>query len=65
MINYSKNPDNFDLNSSLLDAIDIHNNNIHTTTQYRPVDLLKNTDEQVYLNVFENIKKINYGSKKR
>ena len=64
MINYSKNPDNFDLNSSLLDAIDIHNNNIHTTTQYRPVDLLKNTDEQVYLNVLENIKKINYGSKK-
>ena len=65
MINYSINPDNFDLNSALLDAIDIHNNNIHTITQYRPVDLLKNTDEQVYLNVLENIKKINYGSKKR
>ena len=42
----------------------IYNNNIHTTTKYRPVDLLKNTDEQAYLNVLENIKKINYGAKK-
>ena len=31
---YSQNPDNFDLNNSILDAIYIHNNKLHTITQY-------------------------------
>ena len=38
-------------------AVEIHNNNIHTTTLYRPIELFENTDEEIYEKVIENIKK--------
>ena len=37
-----------------------HNQNIHTVTHYRPIDLLRNTDEEVYNEVLSNIKKFKY-----
>ena len=57
IIDYSKHPENFNLKTSLLEAVEIHNNNIHTTTLYRPVELFENTDEVIYSKVIENIKK--------
>ena len=57
IIDFSKHPENFNLKTSLLEAVEIHNNNIHTTTLYRPVELFENTDEEIYLKVIENIKK--------
>ena len=40
-----------------------HNQNIHTVTHYRPIDLLRNTDEEVYNEVLSNIKKFKYSRK--
>ena len=34
MINYNENPSNFDLNNALLNAIDMHNNNILAVINY-------------------------------
>ena len=60
---YALNEDNdedethdFDLKDILLDAYYTHNNNIHTSTKKKPVDLIKNTDKDIYLEVLENIK---------
>ena len=57
IIDFSKHPENFNLKTSLLEAVEIHNNYIHTSTLYRPVELFENTDEEIYLKVIENIKK--------
>ena len=45
IIEYSKYPDNFDFKSALLDAVSNHNNNIHTTTKYKPCELFENSNE--------------------
>ena len=47
MISYNNHPYNFNLKLALLDAIDIHNGNIHTTPKFRPKDLIHNTDENI------------------
>lgn len=39
MIYYSENPLNFDLKNAILEAVDIHNNKIHTITKYKPIEL--------------------------
>ena len=44
------------MKTSLLEAVEIHNNNKHTTTLFKPIDLINNTDEDIYNNVVENIK---------
>jgi len=47
IIEYSKNPDNFNLKYSLLGAGEIiNNNNKHTTTYFKPIDLIDNIDEE-------------------
>lgn len=42
-----------------------HNNNIHTTNKRNPIELIKNTDNEIYLEVLDNIKNAlkrkNYG----
>ena len=58
MIDYSNSTTTFDLKNSLLEAINIHNHNIHISTGYRPIDIINNTDEEIYLQVMENKKKI-------
>lgn len=40
---------------ALLNAVESHYSNIHTVTGYRPIDLIKNTDEDIYNKVIENI----------
>ena len=34
------------MKTSLLEAVEIHNNNKHTTTLFKPIDLINNTDEE-------------------
>ena len=48
---------NLDLIDILLDSNKIYNYNIHTITRYRPVDLINNTDNNIYDEVIANINK--------
>ena len=57
MMDYCNSTTSFDFKDSLLEAVNIHNHNIHTSTGYRPIDIINNTDEEIYLQVMENIKK--------
>ena len=41
----------------MLEVIYIHNNNIHTSTNHRPIDLINNTNEDIFEEVMNNIKK--------
>ena len=45
------------LKDTLLEAVNIHNHNIHTTTGYKPIELINNNDEDIKKKVLENIKK--------
>ena len=56
-MNYSEHPENFNLKNSLLDAVPIHNRNIHTITNYKPIELMHNTNKDIYDEVMENIQK--------
>lgn len=42
----------------LLDANYIYNYNVHTVTKFHPVDLINNTDDNIYKEVIANINKI-------
>ena len=53
----SENDKELDLNNILLDANYIHNYNVHTVTKYRPIDLINNTDINIYNEVIANINK--------
>lgn len=57
MIDYSENPYHFNIKLSLLNAIEVHNSNIHTVTGYRPWELINNEEEENYRAVIDNIKK--------
>ena len=57
IISYSEHPDNFNLKNVLLDAVAIHNQNIHTSTNYKPIDLLHNSSEVIKDEVMKNIEK--------
>ena len=59
MINYSENPDNFNLQNVILEAIDVHNNKIHTVTKKKPIDLINTKDEKLIMEVLETIKEFN------
>ena len=56
MIYYSENHLNFDLKNAILEAVDIHNNKIHTVTKYKPIELIHNTNEEISKIVIENKK---------
>ena len=43
----------FDLRDVLLEACNTHNNNVHTETGKKPVDLIKNNDHSIYLKVLK------------
>ena len=57
MIEFIENEDDFEINNIILDAINIHNNNIHTTTGYKPIELFSNTSEEVFNEVNKNVEK--------
>ena len=63
MIYYGEYPSNIDLNNAILNVIDIHNNNIHTVTNYKPCELINNSKEEVFNIVLDNIKKFNNNKK--
>lgn len=42
VIFYSQNIENFNIKNDILDINDIHNNNIYTTTLFKPNDLINN-----------------------
>ena len=46
-----------DLLNVLIDANHIHNYNTHSVTKYRPVDLINNTNEEVFKELIANITK--------
>lgn len=58
MIDFSNSTKSFNLKNNLLEVINIHNHNIHSSTGYRPIDIINNIDEEIYLQVIDNIKKI-------
>ena len=55
-MDYGDDITNFNLKLSLLEAVYVHNHNIHRPTGYRPVDLINNKDEVIYKRAMENIK---------
>ena len=57
IIKYSEHDINFILKNVLLDAINCHNHNIHTSTGFRPCDLINNTDDNIRNLVLNNINK--------
>lgn len=57
MLDYSISTNPFDLKNSLLEAVNIHNHNIHSSTGYRRIDIINNTDDEIYFQEIENIKK--------
>ena len=48
MLDFLDDEDNFDLNNSILDPINIHNNNIYTSTGYKTIELLSNTSDEIF-----------------
>ena len=53
----SENINEIDLPNILLDANHTHNYNTHTVTKYRPIDLINNTDNDIYEEVINNIRR--------
>ena len=54
--------DEFDIDQALLEANEYHNNHIHKSTKYKPVDIRDTADKQIIEIVNNNIK--NYYNKK-
>ena len=57
MLDFLDDKDNFDLNNIIIDAINIHNNIIHTSNYYKYIELFSNTSEELFNEVSKNIKK--------
>ena len=49
--------DEISFRNIILECVNIHNNNWHTVTGYKPSFLIKNEDEEIYEEVVNNIKK--------
>ena len=49
--------DDISFKNLILDCVSIHNNKVHTVTGLKPSFLIKNTDEEIYNIVADNIKK--------
>ena len=58
MLKYAQyNKKDFNLKDILLEEVNTHNHNIHTTTGFKPIDLINNTDKELEIKVMENIEK--------
>ena len=53
----SKIQRNFFLENALPDIVEIYNNNIHSSTKYKPIYLFNTNDKNIINRVVENIKK--------
>ena len=57
MLNFIEIEDEFEINNNILEAINIYNNNIHTTTGQKPIELFTNTSDEGFKKVNKNMKK--------
>ena len=57
LLKFSDFNNNFDLKDVILEAINIHNHNIHTSTGFKPCDIINNTNEKKKKKVLDNINK--------
>lgn len=57
ILEYSEDNPDFNLKSVLIDAVNIHNHNIHISTGFRPIDIINNTDDIILKQVLDNIEK--------
>ena len=51
-----ENSKNFSIYTSLPDALKIYNDNIHSTTKFRPIDIFGTTDKKIIKKVIANTK---------
>ena len=65
MLNFNQILDEISFKNLILDCVDIHNNNVHSVTGFKPAFLIKNDDEQIYELVINNIKKLKKFGKRR
>ena len=47
ILKYSEFSNDFNLKDTLLEAVNIHNHNTHTTTGYKPIALINNNDDDI------------------
>ena len=57
LLKYAESSKDFNLKDTLLEAVNIHNHNVHSTTGQKPIDIINNKDEELKNKVLENIKK--------
>ena len=57
LLNFNLIDDDITFKNLIIDCVNIHNNNVHTITGFKPSFLIKNTDKEIYDIVIENIKK--------
>lgn len=57
LLNFNLIDDDITFKNLIIDCVNIHNNNVHTITGFKPSFLIKNTDKEIYDTVIENIKK--------
>ena len=55
-VKYMENSKNFSIYTSLPDVLKIYNDNIHSTTKFRPIDIFGTTDKKIIKKVIANIK---------
>ena len=65
ILEFSDDNPNFNLKSVLIDAVNIHNHTIHTTTGFRLIDIINNSDENIMKQVLDNIEKFSKKSKEK
>ena len=59
LLNFGQIEDEITFQNLILDCVNIHNNNVHPTTGFKPTFLIKNEDQEIYDIVINNIKKSN------
>lgn len=47
ILKYVEDSKDFDLNNVLLEVINAYNHNIHTSTGFKPFDIINNTNEEI------------------
>ena len=57
LMKFSEYNNDFDLKDVIFKAINIHNHKIHSSTGFRPCDIINNTNEDIQKKVLESIKK--------
>ena len=62
---YSENLADFNLQNVLFEAVEVHNNKLHTVTQFKSLELINTKDEDHIKTVLDNIKRFDTKKKKK